>query len=410
MRPVPFSDLTPEQQAFVALPTSRHAAAVGAPGSGKTLVLVHRAMRLIEFHGADPSRILIVTYTNALEAYIRAGLVEWGLPESMVISYDALMRRLHQELEGRSYPRKDNGNDDEHFNGQRDAVNRLLKVEPEISLLPAGPRWDAVLADEAQDLGAQDIETLAMIGRHVTVVMDGRQQLYRRGCGAAELLAALGLRWESATFLSTFRCSRSVLEVASAVALSAEDRVSLPRTVGRVVEEIPSLRVLATDRDAEDVYLHQALKARTSAGHSCVVLLPTRKYAYGLAKALNEAGFDVEGPNVKGEASVSAIKVMTYHSAKGLSFDSVFLPRLYESQLREVARHTVRGSLLFVALTRATTYLFLSSVIGKQAKEWAEFDRVDTDHLQTVHPGTSGALAGPPEPPAAFTPSLDDFI
>lgn len=79
-----------------------------------------------------------------------------------------------------------------------------------------------------------------------------------------------------------------------------------------------------------------------------------------------------------------AVKVLTYHGAKGLSFDSVFLPRLSESQLRQVAKHTRRGSLLFVGLTRAATFLFLSAIEGEEAAEWGLFDDVDEKYLTTL--------------------------
>ena len=245
-----------------------------------------------------------------------------------------------------------------------------------------------------------------MLGRHVTVAMDSRQQLYRRGSSTRDILAALGLRWESAALLSTFRCSQSVLRVAACAATSDEERRFLPDNVGRSVEEIPCLRVLAQDRDEEDRYLHDAIRARAAAGRSCAVLVPTRLYAGGIAKSLAEAGFAVEGPR-SFDLSSDAIKVMTYHSAKGLSFDSVFLPRLWESQLREVAKHTRRGSLLFVGLTRATTYLFISAVAGGEAREWADFDYVDPAYLQTVTPHE---LQAGPTSTVGPAPKVDDLI
>lgn len=383
MRPIPFEDLTSEQQSIARMPVDQHIAAVGAPGSGKTLVLVHRALHLIA-QGTPAERILIVTYTNALEAYIAAGLREFGIPESMVISYDALMRHIHKNVTGKAYPRGDRTSDDDHFNGLRDRVHQLLEAEQaQELLLGVQHRWDVILVDETQDLSGSDVENLTMLGRHVTAVFDGRQQLYRRGSSTREILQVLGLRWESVTLLSTFRCSRNVLEIAASVAESLDDRVELPATAARVGENITSLRIKASDRHEEDAYFHAALRARMEGGaRSCAVLLPERRWAFGVAKALREAGFAVEDQKSL-DLTSSAVKVMTYHSAKGLSFDSVFLPRLYESTFRRVSKNTPRGSLLLVGLTRATTYLFLGTVADLEIREWGTFETVDTKYLDT---------------------------
>jgi superfamily I DNA/RNA helicase len=403
MRAVTFASLTSDQQRFVQYPTSRHVAGIGAPGSGKTLVLVHRARFLIE-RGYEPERMRLVTYTNALEDYIRASLREFGLPEEMVINYDALMRELHEDLTGRRVRIPKDLGEDERYNFVRDAVGSLVEDRMTGSLFPPKARWDAVFVDEAQDLSASDIITLSRLSRHVTVVLDARQQLYERGAPADQILHALDLRFETSTFLSTFRCSRAVTAIAAAVAADAEDRAALPRTVGIARNEITSRRVLASDRAVEDEFFHSALRARMSETQSIAVLLPTNFYAYGLAKALREAGFDVEDKKSL-DMTTSAVKVLTYHSAKGLSFDSVFLPRLHESEFARAGRQN-RTGLLFVGLTRATTYLFLSTVKGKEIREWTEFDAVTENHLETID---ATALPVGAVVAALPTPVVDDY-
>ena len=58
---------------------------------------------------------------------------------------------------------------------------------------------------------------------------------------------------------------------------------------------------------------------------------------------------------------------MTYHSAKGLTFDSVFLPRLVGSSF---SNHSamLQLRLMFVATTRAARWVLLSSVEGQEAE------------------------------------------
>ena len=57
---------------------------VAGPGSGKTTVLVLRALRLVFVDGFRPEEILITTFTRKAAAEIRARLIEWG---SSIIDY-----------------------------------------------------------------------------------------------------------------------------------------------------------------------------------------------------------------------------------------------------------------------------------------------------------------------------------
>ncbi|MFB9732375.1 UvrD-helicase domain-containing protein [Ornithinimicrobium kibberense] len=407
MRPVPFEDLTTEQQQFARLPTTRHVAAIGAPGSGKTLVLLHRALQLIE-RGTAPERVLIVTYTNALEDYIAAGLHEFGLPRSMVISFDDLVRRQHRRITGRARQRRDKPAGRDRYERLRDEVHSLVSHEASSGLFDFEPPWDAVLVDEAQDLSATDISTLALLGRHVTVVLDGRQRLYERGGSTSDLLGALGLRYETTTLLSTFRCSENVIKIASSLAVDPEDRAALPAGVARRGAEITSLRVVAQSREEEEEHLKAALRARLDAHQTCAVLLPERRWAFGLAKALRNEFFVEDQSSL--DLTSGAVKVLTYHSAKGLSFDSVFLPRLYEANYSSVARLGSRESLLFVALTRATSYLFLSTVAGLEVKEWSTLESVSTAHLAPPDPVGATSMRRVAAPLVKEADFLEDYL
>jgi DNA helicase-2/ATP-dependent DNA helicase PcrA len=64
-------------------------------------------------------------------------------------------------------------------------------------------------------------------------------------------------------------------------------------------------------------------------------------------------------------ASGRGVNLMTYHRAKGLEFDAVFLPRLLEGELpfrsgRNRAPEDEERRLLYVGITRAKRYLFLT--------------------------------------------------
>ena len=66
------------QEACIIHPTETPLMIVAGPGSGKTTVLVLRALRLVFVDGFRPEEILITTFTRKAAAEIRARLIEWG--------------------------------------------------------------------------------------------------------------------------------------------------------------------------------------------------------------------------------------------------------------------------------------------------------------------------------------------
>ena len=75
-----FKDSAPNQnqEACIFHPTETPLMIVAGPGSGKTTVLVLRALRLVFVDGFRPEEILITTFTKKAAAEIRARLIGWG--------------------------------------------------------------------------------------------------------------------------------------------------------------------------------------------------------------------------------------------------------------------------------------------------------------------------------------------
>ena len=90
---------------------------------------------------------------------------------------------------------------------------------------------------------------------------------------------------------------------------------------------------------------------------------------YTLAHGIDEAtpgGFATElAARFSAEESGRGVQLMTYHRAKGLEYDAVFLPRLSDGELpfrsgRSVAEPEEERRLFYVGITRARHYLALS--------------------------------------------------
>src|SRR5207344_809111 len=85
---VPRNKLTPEQMRAVELRLHEHRVILGAPGSGKTQILLHRARYLCDaFHVAE-DRFHIFVFTNLLKDYIGSALHLLNLPSDCVTTLD----------------------------------------------------------------------------------------------------------------------------------------------------------------------------------------------------------------------------------------------------------------------------------------------------------------------------------
>lgn len=68
----------PQQEACILHPVDSPLQIVAGPGSGKTTVLVLRALRLVLVDGLRPEQILLTTFTRKAADEIRSRLVAWG--------------------------------------------------------------------------------------------------------------------------------------------------------------------------------------------------------------------------------------------------------------------------------------------------------------------------------------------
>ena len=93
---VPRDRLSVQQLAAVEASHRRHHVMVGGPGSGKTLVLLHRARFLWDTLGCEPGLFRVLVYTRVLKSYVEDALRTIGIPDSCVSTVDGLARELYQ--------------------------------------------------------------------------------------------------------------------------------------------------------------------------------------------------------------------------------------------------------------------------------------------------------------------------
>ncbi len=386
---IPFSNLTPAQQDAVQMDTRNHKAIIGGPGAGKTLVLLHRLNLLYHRAGDNPDAVRLFVYTNTLKEFIRAGNDVLDVPEECICTFNKWCADVYREHIAKTLPRDGRHPDFPAIRkGAYRAIAGLMKT----------PVFEYLMVDEAQDLDVEAIDALKRIGRHVTVCMDGNQQLYEAGASEPDALAGLGLSRHNAALLSAFRCNPMVTQLAAQFVTDARRREEFLRQAANAnMDRATPLLYLSSGFEDEKARLIEMVRLRLSYGDSIAVLFPMQRQVHGFAKGFADAGIEVsvQKRDEPIDFSTPLPKLMTYHQGKGLTFDSVFLPRLDQNSFHGAIQARMHN-LLFVGVSRAIKWVFMSGTNGHLINPLIELGQCDTRaFLETQLAEGAGGMFGP---------------
>ncbi|MEW6233871.1 MAG: UvrD-helicase domain-containing protein [Candidatus Omnitrophota bacterium] len=407
-----YNELTPDQQRAFALGPDEPRAVIGGPGSGKTQILLHRAQYLSHRFHIQPNRFRIFVYTNVLKDYIQSAFSLLGLPEENILTIDHWRRLFFEEHIGRKLP-WDYENKQPDFDAIREAVYNKV-CSGSISL----PLYDFVLVDEGQDLEIETFQLLKKISAHITVCMDSKQQIYERGSNEAEILHILGIKKRNVNLIDAFRVCPFLVEVAAQLISDPSEREAFKnQTRQPQTEKQPPLLYLAKNFEDETRMLYEMVRERLMKNEKIAILFPQNRQVFGYANSLTEAGIEVEVPNKRGgvkrfpahDFSSDRPKLMAYPSVKGLTFDSVFMPRLTPNSFQRVSQERIQR-LLFVALTRAVKWAYLSTDEAKPLPTIANrLLPLQDQGCFTVRNSQNASFAFPPKIDVSATSTNDDL-
>jgi superfamily I DNA/RNA helicase len=184
------------------------------------------------------------------------------------------------------------------------------------------------------------------------------------------------------TLLDAFRCCPYIVQVAAEFISEAAERAAFLNQARTAQTELQTpLFYEAEDFDDEKERLIEIIRERQVVDRSIAILFHLKKQVWGFAKALREAGLEVETWDRRDGSVLDFAsglpKVLTLHSAKGLTFDTVIMPRLVEMSFRRVS-DARREKLLYVGITRATKWVYLSTVDGDAISELARLRELST--------------------------------
>lgn len=336
----------------------------GVAGSGKTLVLTHRAKHLSSYF--PDWRILLCCYNKSLAAALKHEVA--GADNVSAITVDSLATRLLKAA-GRSADRGPYPSDEDFRRVRREAA----EVAP---TLPARHRFDVVLVDEAQDFGPSGLDlawaALADGRDSFIIALDSAQNVYRRRMTWNP--PGLTARGRSSVLTSNYRNTREILDTAlgtlAGIGQSTShdpDSDSLDVLVmpSEAVRNGPPPQVLTcTNLEAEARVIATRVDELQEAGNERDQIVVLSGWPE-LRKLILERVPDSTDTKRNPAGAVrqrGSVRVATLHWAKGLEFRHVIVGGANHVWVPEAdddpeAREVRQRRLLYMAMTRATETL-----------------------------------------------------
>jgi hypothetical protein len=341
----------------------------GVAGSGKTMILGYRAQHLAR---ALSKPILVLCYNAALAARLQYMMEERGLNESVSArTFHGWCRdqlRLYHvptpEPEGENYFEK---------------LVQAVICGADRGQIPRA-QYGAVLIDEGHDFEPEWLKLVAqMVDPEINsllVLYDDAQSINRSKSRLGFSFAEVGIQARGRTTVLKLNY-RNTVEVMGAACRFARELLSpkqadedgiplvVPESAGRR-GEMPRLSRFPDAQGELGFIVEEARKIHNggAAWKDIAVLFRVNRDGERIAEHLTKAGIPVnlfgKGPERrKFRPAEDSVKLMTFHSSKGLEFPIVFIPFL---EALPYMKDDVAGEakLLYVAMTRAMALLVLT--------------------------------------------------
>jgi superfamily I DNA/RNA helicase len=151
---------------------------------------------------------------------------------------------------------------------------------------------------------------------------------------------------------------------------------------------------VARSEEKELVHLAQIVRQKLVQKNRVGILVPSNSLVHSLAKSLLDEGIETEKAIAIDAQNVIHIpydfrnnlrKITTYSMAKGLTFDSVLLPRLTDDSFSPIPSNQ-KHRLLFMGISRASQWVYLSTAKGQEFQEMMTLRSAQSDgHLRIIH-------------------------
>ena len=342
-------ELSKQQQKIVETNADK-VVVIASAASGKTAVLVERVRYLLE-HGADPKKVVMITFTNAAAEEMAERL---GRPKGLFIG------TIHSYA---NYLLLSNGNETQDLldNEEFDRLFKRIKHNPDC-IKPV----DHLLLDESQDSNEDHFEFLLdMVKPKNYIIMgDHKQSIYRWNGAFPEYLINLSKQSDVTTYQldENYRNASSILTYAKNIIMVAgydyrDTSTPMRGVAGKVVPDIEynPQAIARTFSQMKDGYGEWFILARTNAQID------------EIASALQRLGVpydtfkraQLDNQELNKKMKENTVKVLTIHTAKGLEANNVIVvgAKFYNLEERCIS---------YVAATRARNLLIWTKMPNRR--------------------------------------------
>lgn len=330
-----YQELSEEQEAVNNLFLRGNHLVIGPPGTGKTVMALYRARVIANLaaRAIVPYRFLLLVYNKPLELYMAQAMTQLGVHETTHTFHSWMWRWYRQRyglnpptLAGESY---------------MPDWSRILAVVANDGNLE---KWAHLLVDEGQDLPKEFYILARLIAENVTVFADENQRINQWNSTIAQIRTYLGIQEGDVLHLRrNYRNTKQIAEFAREYYTMLQTGIpELPDRSGakpKVVGFVPCGEAARQARHAglvaQVAYIERYFRAHGD--ERIGVALPTwqqqdeflRLWVRGTAPQGVLSVIDGQAQNLAtvnfGESGVFLIR---YGHAKGLEFDTMFLPDL----------------------------------------------------------------------------------
>jgi superfamily I DNA/RNA helicase len=367
---IPFNFLDNDQRDFVDDITNKKLFINGFAGTGKSVVLVHKLIKI--FDENPDAKCCVISFTHSLLEMFKLGIEESG----------RLSNRISNQM-----------NSCCATNGQIDLVT---KYQFRKNIQNANPiRYDFIMIDEVQDLCKSDLVNVLNSGtQEIYLGGDDNQSIYSEDPQDKEPTLTAQLRNEliqtfDRSLVTLYRITPSILTVAKRIMPELQEKLNGTQ-FGHNRDADVILASAEDERDevqyvfenaliyAEDIELTAILLPKHSwIKDFCTHVLHINNVEITpeIAKYMSSRNYtelnrvfsnnDIRLEYVGNDHGLFSnakekhnIVLMTYHSAKGMDFDNVFIPFLSSSRHERFSFFLPKP--LMVSITRSNLNLTLS--------------------------------------------------
>jgi superfamily I DNA/RNA helicase len=312
-----FDAFSEEHDDILALPLDASCLITGPPGTGKTVMAIYRASMLYQ----SGRQTLLLMYGRLLSSYAKAATAKLAI-DGVVSTYHSWFPRFWLQCYGSQPPRSSRWTFDWSA-----CTERIIREPPQADRLH-------ILVDEGQDMPRDFYLLLRLISQSLTVFADENQRITEQQSTLAEIRAATGIR-EVLTLTRNYRNTRPIAEFAATFYAGLPSGIpALPPPSARgerpfliahekLHQTIEFIRTYENNHHDQSIGIFLPYRANVEQFHNRLKTKtrnPVQVYLsrdFRAAPALPQVDFAIPG-----------IKLLTHASAKGLEFDTVFLPEM----------------------------------------------------------------------------------